>query len=271
MASIPLGSAQIRLGRDFNQQFYYGDSNTAQLRMNDEMMRDYSIGGSTYGTSYTNITSDSVPFTSGAQRSLSMYRGGCGRYPDLLTTSSSTADNSQAYALENSGGPAGRDSYIKATNPNLYGSGAADTAGSNLIAQKVNGGYAPQNTATNIVADYGYLEPGTYKVSFEGASYNSGTHYIIVRGYTGEHLSGSSSNYKLISRSCSWDGGWDYSHLGTTGSSFTVNSTYPYVIISLETHLNQNYYLNTIVSRKDTTSSHMNSNYKVNPNIWRVS
>ena len=104
MASIPLGSAQIRLGRDFNQQFYYGDSNTAQLRMNDEMMRDYSIGGSTYGTSYTGITSDSVPFTSGAQRSLSMYRGGCGRYPDLLTTSSSTADNSQAYALESSGG-----------------------------------------------------------------------------------------------------------------------------------------------------------------------
>lgn len=234
-------------------------------------MRDYSIGAITYGTTIGSNKTDSVPFSSGAQRSLSMYRGGTGRYPDLLTTNSSTAATSQTYAREDSAGPASRDSFVKTTNPNLIGSGQADTAGSNLIAQYVNGGYAPQNTATNIVADYGYLEAGTYKVSFEGASYNSGTHYIIVRGYTGEHLSGSSSNYKLIARSCSWDGGWDYSHLGTTGSSFTVNSTYPYVIISLETHLNQNYYLNTIVSRKDTTSSYMNPSYKVNPNIWRVS
>ena len=135
----------------------------------------------------------------------------------------------------------------------------------------MNGGYAPTNTATNLVADFGYLEPGNYRVAFEGASYNTGVHYCIVRGYTGEHLSGSSSNYMYIQRNCYWDGGWDYSHLGSTGSDFTVNATYPYVILSLETHLNQNYYLNTIVSRKDTTSGDMNSNFKVNPNIWRVS
>ena len=273
MASIALGSAQIRLGNNFNQQFYYGDSNSAQLNMNAELMRDYSNGGGTYGGTFPSyVNGDQIPFTSGAQRNLGMYRGGTGRYPDLLTTNSSTAATSQSYAREDSAGPASRDSFVKTTNPNLIGSGQADTAGSNLIAQYVNGGYAPQNTATNIVADFGYLEPGNYRVAYQGSSYNSGKHYCIVRGYTGEHLSGSSSNYRYILINCSWDGGWDYGHLGTSGADFTVNSTYPYVILSLETHLNQNYYLNTILSRKDTVSSRMNTSaYKTNPCLWRVS
>lgn len=271
MASIALGSAQIRLGNNFNQQFYYGDSNSAQLNMNAELMRDYSIGAVTHGSSIGSYVTDSVPFTSGAQRNLGMYRGGTGRYPDVQTTNSTTAATTQTYAREASAGPASRKSWIKVTNPNMIGSGSADPTASNVVAQYVNGGYAPTNTATNLVADFGYLEPGNYRVAFEGASYNTGVHYCIVRGYTGEHLSGSSSNYMYIQRNCYWDGGWDYSHLGSTGSDFTVNATYPYVILSLETHLNQNYYLNTIVSRKDTTSGDMNSNFKVNPNIWRVS
>ena len=271
MASIALGSAQIRLGNDFNQQFYYGDSNSTQISMNSEFMRDYSIGAVTYGTTIGSMATDTVPFASGSQRSLSMYRGGTGRYPDVDTTSLTLADNGQHYAWESGAGPSSKNSWVKVSNPNMIGTGVADSSGSNLVAQYVNGGNAPTNTATNIVADFGYLEPGTYNVAFEGASYNTGTHYCVVRGYTGEHLSGSSSNYKVISRSCYWAGGWDNSHLGTTGSSFTINSTYPYVIISLETHHNQNYYINTIVSRKDTTSSYMNSNYKINPNMWRIS
>jgi len=271
VASIPLGSAEIRLGQHFNQQFYYGDSDTTQLQMNSEMMRDYSIGAIAYGSSSGSWTTDPVPYTSGAQRNLGMYRGGCGRYPDVDTTSLTLADNSQDYAWESGSGPSSKNSWVKVSNPNMIGTGVADSSGSNLVAQYVNGGNAPTNTATNIVADFGYLEPGTYNVAFEGASYNTGTHYCVVRGYTGEHLSGSSSNYKVISKACYWAGGWDNSHLGTLGSSFTINSTYPYVIMSLETHHNQNYYINTIVSRKDTTSSYMNATYKVNPNIWRVS
>lgn len=271
MASIPL-SGQIRLGRDFNQQFYYGDNNAAQLNMNSEYMRDYSVGARSTGSSApTSYKHDQIPYTSGAQRSLSMYRGGCGRYPDLGTTSSSTADNNQAYALTGGGGPAGFTNYVKATNPNLIGSGAPDSAGSNLIAQKTSGNTSGANTAANIVADFGYLEPGNYKLSFWGAHYNSGTHYCIIRGYTGEHMTGLSSNYRVISRNCSWSGGWSTNSLGTSGAGFTVNATYPYVIMSLETHVNTNFYLNTIVSRKDTDSSYIASIYNVNPNIWRES
>lgn len=273
MASIPLGSAQIRLGNNFNQQFYYGDSNSAQLNMNNEMMRDYSNGGGAYGGSFPSyVNGDQIPFASGAQRNLGMYRGGTGRYPDLQTTNSTTAASSQVYAREDSAGPASRRSWIKVTNPNMLSTGSADPTASNVVAQYVNGGYAPTNTATNLVADFGYLEPGNYRVAYNGSSYNSGKHYCIVRGYTGEHLSGSSSNYRYILINCSWDGGWDYGHLGTSGADFTVNATYPYVILSLETHLNQNYYLNTIVSRKDTSAtSYMNSNYNTNPCLWRVS
>ena len=272
MASIPLGSAQIRLGNNFNQQFYYGDSNSAQLNMNNEMMRDYSVGGGAYGETNPNyITPDPIPMTSGAQRQMSMYRGGTGRYPDLDTRNLSVADNSQAYAYESGGGASSFHSWAKVTNPNMIGSGAADPTATNVIASYVNGS-SSGNTAANLVADFGYLEPGNYNFAFEGAHYNTGVHYCIIRGYTGEHLSGSSSNYYVLTRNCYWQGGWDYSHLGTTGAGpFTVNSTYPYVIMSLETHLDDPYYLNTIVARKDSTSSNMNYKYFTNPNIWRVS
>ena len=269
MASIPLGSAQIRLGNNFNQQFYYGDSNSAQLNMNNEYMRDYSIGVYSYGESYT--YTDPIPFTSGAQRSLSMYRGGCGRYPDTETTNASVADNNQALAYESGGGPASFSSWAKTTNPNLIGTGSADQAGTNIIAQYVNGNSTGQNSAANLVADFGYLEPGSYLLSFEGGHYNTGVHYCIIRGYTGEHLSGSSSNYRVITKNCSWSGGWTNSSLGTGGASFTVNSTYPYVIMSLESHLDDPYYLNTAVNRKDTSNGQGATNRRVNPNIWRVS
>lgn len=261
MASIPL-SGQIRLGTDFNQQFYYGDSNSAQLNMNSQLMREYSIGGSS--------SADVIPYGSGAQRNLGMYRGGTGAYPWAGTTSTSTAASSQAYALTGGGGPGSKTNYVKATNPNLIGTGAADQGGVNILAQATGGNTSGSNTATNIVADFGYLEPGNYKVAFSGGSYNTGWHYCIVRGYTGEHLSGSSTNYKYVSRSCTWNGGWRVSNMGTN-SSFTVNSTYPYVIMSLETHVDTNYYLNTSINRKDSSSQKGSASYIVNPHIWRVS
>ena len=135
MASIALGSAQIRLGNNFNQQFYYGDSNSAQLNMNAELMRDYSIGAVTHGSSIGSYVTDSVPFTSGAQRNLGMYRGGTGRYPDVQTTNSTTAATTQTYAREASAGPASRKSWIRVTNPNMIGSGSADPTASNVVAQ----------------------------------------------------------------------------------------------------------------------------------------
>ena len=267
MASIALGSAQIRLGNDFNQQFVYGDNNTNQLNFNSEYMRQhYSIGIVTHGGSGgTNYLVDAIPKGSGVQRNLGMYRGGTGAFPFVDTTSSTTARTSQAYARVTNVGTTSGD--IRKTN-NLSGAG---DGGTNIVGSYVSGSNS-SNAAQSFACDFGYLEPGNYKFAFEGGSYNVGVHYGIVRGYTGEHMSGSSSNYVVVSKSCSWSGGWSTSNIGTIGADFTVNSTYPYVIIALETHNQNSYYLATSVTRKDSTGNIKgNSNWVTSPNMWRAS
>jgi len=265
MASIPL-SGQIRLGNNFNDQFFYGSSLTAQLNMGDsKLSQHYSIGALTHGYTSGSWQEDTVPSGTTAQRSLSQYRGGTGTYPTTETTSAGTADNSQAIALESAVGAA--DGYVRGSS-NL--AGIAVSPGAIVIAQYANGSVS-SNNAHNIVMDVGYLEPGNYKVSYSGGTYYEGTHYLIVRGYTAAHLSGSSSNYVYNARTASWSGGWSTNNIGSLEISFTVNSTYPYVILDLETHNQSGGYLITSVNRKDSTTVKGNSNQIVNPNIWRVS
>lgn len=267
MASIPLGSAQIRLGNDFNQQFFYGDNNSNQLNMNAEAMRQhYSIGLVTHGGSSNFYVVDPIPKGSGVQRNLGMYRGGTGAFPFVDTTSHTTFQTSYAYArVTNTGGTTTGD--IRKTN-NLPGAG---DGGTNIVGSYVVG-TSSTNAAQSFACDFGYLEPGNYKFAFEGGSYNTGVHYGIVRGYSGEHMGTSSTNYKVISKNCYWAGGWAVSNIGTAGADFTVNSTYPYVIIALETHNQNAYYLATSVTRKDSTGNIKgNSGYVTSPNMWRVS
>lgn len=266
MASIPL-SGEIRLGNHFNDQFFYGSSLTAQLNMGDsKLSQQYSIGAITHGVAAGSWQEDTVPSGTTTQRSLSQYRGGTGTYPTTNTTSGTTADNGQDIALLGAGGSGSADGYIRGSN-NL--AGIAVSPGTIVIAQYANGS-TTNNTAHNLVHDVGYLEPGNYKVSYSGGTYYEGTHYLIVRGYTSPHLSGSSSNYVYNARSVGWSGGWSAT-LGSLEISFTVNSTYPYVILDLETHNQSSGYLITSVNRKDSTTVRGGGSQIINPNIWRVS
>lgn len=259
MASIPL-TGQIRLGNDFNGQVYYGGSLTNQINMaNNILTRDYSRGPIGYGFTATNYDTDEINPTPTAQHNLGQYRGGTGTYPTSSTTTNATGDSSQLVARENRIGSSAGDALFSG---NII---SGVDVGNNVVGQYNSGG------AMNVVHEIGYLEPGNYKFTFSGGSYNEGSYYGIVRGYTGEHLTGSSSDYVFYSRVNTFSGGWRTGYLGTLGADFTVNATYPYVIISLECHGSSAYYLATSVNRKVSTEFRGDSNRLVVPHVWRVS
>lgn len=270
MASIPL-TGQIRLGNHFNDQFNYGASLTAQRRMGEDAMAvNYSNGAITNGQSYSGYTTDTIPLGATAQRSLGQYRGGTGTYPTGQTSSGTTANTSQTIALSGEGGytlnPYQIVDWTGGSIP--YTNTSADA---HHVIQNVASSNGSSNGAVNMVHDIGYCEPGNYRFAVNGASYNTGWWYGIVRGYASPHLTGANTNYVYLNTSCSWAGGWANANLGTLQTDFTVNSTYPYLIISLETHCNNAYYLTTAVNRKNSVTPKGSAAGVVCPNVWRIS
>lgn len=258
-------SGQIRIGRDLNRLIYNNSSNSSQLNFNTRRVREISVGLSTHGTTGFYKT-DQVPYSSGAQRSASQYRGACNAWPWVENNTS--AFNDQAY---------GR--YVRAGNyrsddfGDFYGTRTVYSSiatGTNTTSMVANSN-SSSNAAINLVVYIGYLEPGDYKLWNSYSTYNAGTSYVIVRGYTGEDMTGTSSNYLYVSRSESWNGGWRDLGRTTGGADFTVNSTYPYCILDMECHnASSANYLIISANRKGSTNPVGQSAYLSNPNIERV-
>lgn len=267
--SIALGSGTIRLGENFNSQFYNGASLTSQNSLASDRMRNYSNGGGTHGSSYTGFVEDKIPYSPTAQRSMSMYRGGTGAWGYSESASDSSLGD-QAILTSSYGGPVSiGQNYAKTSNTLV--SGAA--SGVDAIKQAISTSNAPQNAAVGLVQKLGYLEPGTYMAAYSGGTYNIGRHIFIVRGYSQDTapLSGPSSNYLLLNKAVTFSGSYGQGNVSTIGSQFTVNATYPYVIIALETHCDNEFYLETSVNRKESTGSYRGSNRQlINPCVWRI-
>lgn len=267
--SIALGSGTIRLGENFNSQFYNGASLTSQNSLASERMRNYSNGGGTHGSSYSGFVEDKIPYNPTAQRSMSMYRGGTGAW-GYSQTSSQTAHGDQAVLHSSLGGSLSlADNYAKTSNTLASGY----VSGVDAIKQAVATSNAPQNAAVGLVQKLGYLEPGTYMAAYSGGTFNAGRHTFIVRGYSQNTnpLSGPSSNYLLLDRVVSYSGGYNQGNVSTIGSQFTVNATYPWVIIALETHCDNEFFIETSVNRKESTGSYRGSSRQViNPCVWRI-
>jgi len=245
--NIPTGSGQIRLGYDFNRCFYHGGSNSAQLNFNNDRIRN---------TSKTNLSSTDTPYASGAQKNLSAYRGTTGCWGYLGTGTSSTVAGDQAYLQEvEAGGHYIWGSVAARVRFNISGYGNVDYQYADN--GDYNSGTSNGNAAANIVAYLGYLEPGSYKVYANWRQYNAGYSYLIVRGYTSGYLSGSSSNYKYQAN-YHFSGTFDNFYYG--GGSFTVNSTYPYVILDIECHNDNDYYNQNYILRKESSLSTYNAN-----------
>jgi hypothetical protein len=245
--------------------FYNDSNNTAQINFSTRRAREISIGLTTNGTTGFYKT-DPIPYGTTAQRSASQYRGACNVWP--WVEDNAFAFNDQAYgryikAGSNSSSDFG-DFYGTRT---VFGSIATGTNTTSMLANSTSGA----NAAINLVVYIGYLEPGDYKLWNSYSTYNAGTSYVIVRGYTGEDLTGTSSNYLYIQRSESWAGGWREFGRATGGADFTVNSTYPYCILDMECHnASTANYLIISANRKGSTNVVGQSAYLSNPNIERV-
>lgn len=257
--SIPL-TGQIRLGRDFNSQFYHGSNDTAQNNLASANMRSVTRY---YETTNYNGTKTDIPYGASAQRSMSDYRGTTGRFPDASTSVKPTdfTDQNIAYVNESS---------------SFYGNGFARPLytnanwGTNVAASYASSSSDGDNWATNMVHYVGYLEPGTYQAYANMGIYNSGWTYVIVRGYSQPDMNGASTNYVYASRSRS-SGSWENRTMGD--GSFTVNATYPYVILDIECHNDNIYFLRNFACRKQTTStaSGIATTKYTNPYIKRIS
>ena len=255
-------SGQIRLGRDLNRLVYNNSANTSQLNFNTRRVREISVGLTTHGTTGFYKT-DQVPYASGSQRQATQYRGACNVWP--WVENNSLAFNDQAYGRYVRAGTGRSDDF-----GDFYGTRTVYSSiptGTNTSSMTANA-TGSANRAINLVVYIGYLEAGDYKLWCTHQAYFQGTSYWIVRGYTGEDMSGSSSNYLYINRSETWNGGWRSRFNG--GADFTVNSTYPYVILDVECHnTGSSTYLIMSMNRKGSTNVTGNTARVASPNIER--
>lgn len=245
-------SGQIRLGYDFNRCFYHNSANSTQLNMDNSLVRETSVSIS---------QSSDTPYTSGAQKNMAAYRGSTGSRGITRTTSTTTTETDQTYQVYTEVEPT---IYSNATARVVYNYDTTYNRVDYLYAQSQSGGSGGGNTAANTVVYLGYLEPGNYQFGYYCRVYNSGTAYAIIRGYTSGLLSGSYSNYVYASKS--WSSG-SYTDFASSGTSFTVNSTYPYVILDFECHNNNEYFLRTQVLRK---GNNYGTTYNANAFVKRV-
>ena len=242
--NIPL-TGQVRLGHDFNRCFYHGASNAAQLNFNNERVRNISK---------TNSPSSDLPFASGAQKNVGAYRGTTGAWGYTGTSSDTNVASDQQYQDEVEAGGNIFATLISRANYNVN-----DGTHNIVDYQYADNGEqfgTAGNAAVNNVCYMGYLEPGNYYVYTNYRQYNAGYTYLIVRGYTSGYLSGSSSNYYYRSN-YHFSGSFDDNFLGAT---FTVNSTYPYVILDIECHNDNIYYNRNYILRKASSYTSRNTN-----------
>ena len=239
-------SGQIRLGYDFNRCFYHNTNNSAQLNFDNQLVRETSV---VFGQS------NDTPYTTGAQKNMAAYRGATGARGWL--DNATNAETNQTYQSTFAGGTGTAGAQVAF---NWSGSTDYNRVGYMYAANGGSGG----NTAANLVVNLGYLEPGTYKVAYYIRIYNSGTTYAIVRGYSSGFLSGTFTNYVYNSKG--WSSG-SYTNMAASGSTFTVTSSYPYVILDFEGHNNNQYFLRSMVLRKGNTYG---TTYNFNPFVLRT-
>lgn len=244
-------SGQIRLGYDFNRCFYHNSANSTQLNMDNSLVRETSV-------SYSQASD--TPYTSGAQKNMAAYRGATGSRGITRTTSTTNIEANQTYV--------GYAEYEPSIWSNVVARAAynVDTTYNRVdyLYAHADANANGANSAANIVVYLGYLEPGNYQFGFYTRIYNSGTAYAIIRGYTSGYLSGSSSNYLYYSQSRN---SGSFANFYSSGASFTVNSTYPYVILDFESHNNNNYYMRVYVLRK---GNNYGTTYNANAFVKRV-
>ena len=207
-------------------------------------------------TSVSISQASDTPYASGAQKNMAAYRGATGARGWVGTSTTSVVAGNQTYTQGVEAGPSGS---IKAARV-AFNYTTSYTRVDYLYAASYSNG----NTAANVVVYLGYLEPGNYKFGFYTRIYNSGTAYAIIRGYTSGYLSGSSSNYLYLSQSRS---SGSYANFASSSSAFTVNSTYPYVILDIENHNNNQYFFRTLVLRK---GNDYGTTYNANAFVKRV-
>lgn len=296
--NIPL-TGQIRLGRDFNRMNYPSSSTfTEQISMNSQRVVKCHKGPYRYGT---NPDSQAFNTNNGlgdrqispintaynTQRQLYTYRGLCNSYTQAATimpsativqdplkwwfykAGASILNNVQTTSRWEWTGPFG--------TPNPGGTNSTWNPGAVVEYTSL---YAT-TTANAAIANLmyiGYLEAGTYALNGITGK-NDGSVEIVVRGYSGSGATGTSSDlfYKLIAKSTSDGFAWfDASSSGTYASQFTVNATYPYILLILQTNT-ANYSARWCVSstpNMHTTSwfySSISSKYWVEPHITRLS
>jgi len=245
-------SGQIRLGYDFNRCFYHNSANSTQLNMDNSLVRETSVSIS---------QSTDTPYTSGAQKNMAAYRGATGSRGITRTTSGTLAETDQTYQLYDEYEPS---IYSNATARVVFNYDTTYNRVDYLYAQSQSAGSGGGNTAANVVAYLGYLEPGTYSFGYYCRIYNSGTAYAIARGYTSGLLSGNFTNYVYDSQSRS---SGSYASFYHPGRQFTVTSSYPYVIIDFECHNNNQYFMRTQVLRK---GNNYGTTYNANAFVKRV-
>jgi hypothetical protein len=102
-----------------------------------------------------------------------------------------------------------------------------------VLTNSINFGFRSSyfdNSAANAVLYFGNQSGKTFKITGSASRTNwSSTPYLIARGYTSGFLSGSNSNFFLINPA------------GAVNQTFTVSSSYPYLILSFEIHSTQYY------------------------------
>ena len=256
--SVPL-SGSIGMGRDLVASFTHGSNTTGQNNLNNDYFRNVSNGYQRSGFSRI----DTIPYASGAQRSLGMYRGTVGTYPWVNTGQATAWQNNQGYGTVGTGGVGGSASGgFNTTDGNF---------GSSVVFGYASGSTTLGNKAVNVVHYVGYCEPGTYESLAVAGKFNDGQVYYIIRGYAQPDMQGASTDY-VYSSASTQGGAWTTTTMGRT--SFTVNATYPYLILDFEVHNANQYFARGILPRKSTTSTpsgSVSSTYWANPYIKRIS
>lgn len=297
--NIPL-TGQIRLGRDFNRMKYpLATSHTQQISFNEKFVREQHKGVLRYGSSTGNNALNGIGYNaispinpaSGSERRLYYYRGSVQGHPqtetDLFASSSPYSDGATWYWYK--AGNVLNSTFVRTTAYQTAvssgsGTGGGINVGNKVLHSQLKYSSGTSNGAVANILYLGYLEAGTYIL--QGMTIQrGGSNQWLVRGYSQASLGGSSTDYKLTGMNCS---GWQFNYLdGNTGSRFTVNSTYPYCIMILQTNTNllsagnptgstNTYWLNGAHPNLNTVStpqSTINSNpqYMVEPHVTRLS
>ncbi len=257
--NIPL-TGQIRLGQGFNRMRNPTSTTwNSQISMNDVWVREQHKGYARYGSTTGNNTINGLGLNAispinpaaNSQRNLYLYRGCVMGHPqsEVEMTAGNTSswwtagDQWWWYEAGSILNNIYCESRVHHTGTMGGGTGTGSTVDAGTIVQHTSvRSTSTSNAAIANTLYIGYLEAVTYLL--KGViTQRYAAQQLVVRGYTGAKATGSSTDYKQVANAIPPTNGstsWNYIAMnGATAYQFTVNATYPYVLLILQTNTSQ--------------------------------